>query len=276
MPTLSSADPVLETQVFWDRHSKKVFAVLILALLAVAAWGGYRFYTERRNTTAADLLTTAKTAAEFQKVITQYPGTPAGGSAYLLLAEEQRKEKKFSEANVTLQSFVEKYPTHELKGTARMAMAANLESLGKGDEALAAYQRLAADDPEGFSAPLAMISQVHILKEKNQVEEARRVCETILTKYRDSMVANEATRQLRLFKPATPPEPVADKIPAPAPSVNVPSLLLRPPDMPAATSPAAVQPAAASPAAMSPAAAASPTATPSAESTPRKWRPRKR
>ena len=36
-----------------------------------------------------------------------------------------------------------------------MAMAANLEALGKNDEALAAYQRLAADEPEGFSAPVA-------------------------------------------------------------------------------------------------------------------------
>jgi predicted negative regulator of RcsB-dependent stress response len=264
MPTLSSADPVLETQVFWDRHSKKVFAVLVLALLAVAAWGGYRFYTERRNTTAANLLTTAKTAAEYQKVIAQYPGTPAGGSAYLLLAEEQRKEKKFTEANATLQSFVEKYPAHELKGTARMAMAANLESLGKRDEALAAYQRLAADDPQGFSAPLAMISQVHILKEKNQLEEARRACETILTKYRESLVANEATRQLRMLKPPPSADEASAAIPTPAPSV--PSLLMRPQELPTAAPPAAVLPA-----------AASPTATASVEGTPRKFsRPRKR
>jgi len=263
MPTLSSADPLLETQVFWDRHSIKVFAVLLLALLAVAAWGGYRFYTERRNTTAANLLTTAKTAAEYQKVVAQFPGTPAGGSAYLLLAEEQRKEKKFSEANTTLQSFVEKYPAHELKGTARLAIAANLESLGKGDEALAAYQRLAADDPQGFSAPIALLSQVHILKEKNQVEEARRVCETILTKYRESLAANEATRQLRLLKPPPSADTPTAAIPTPAPTV--PSLLARPPDLPTAAQTADVQPA-----------AASPTATPAAQGTPRKWRPRKR
>ena len=56
MPTLSSADPVLETQVFWFRHKKEVFALLILALLSVAAWGGYRFYSERREATAANSL----------------------------------------------------------------------------------------------------------------------------------------------------------------------------------------------------------------------------
>jgi predicted negative regulator of RcsB-dependent stress response len=268
MPTLLSADPVLETQVFWDRHSKKVIAVLVLALLAVAAWGGYRFYTERRNATAANLLTTAKTAPEYQKVIAQYSGTPAGGSAYLLLAEEQRKEKKFTEANATLQSFVEKYPAHELKGTARLAMAANLESLGKGDEALAAYQRLAADDPQGFSAPIALLSQLHILKEKNQVEEARRVCETILTKYRESLVASEATRQLRLLKPPPSADMPSAAIPTPGPTV--PSLLARPQDLPATAPTAAAPTAAVQPA------AASPTATPAAEVTPRKWRPRKR
>src|ERR1700682_4879549 len=157
MPTLSSTDPVLETQVFWDRHKKAVFAALFLALHAIAVWGGYRVYSERREATAANSLTAAKTAADFQKVIAQYPGTAAGGSAYLFLAEEQRKEKKFSEASATLQSFVEKYPKPQLKGTARMAMGANLEALGKRDEVLTVYQRLVADDPEGFIAPIALI-----------------------------------------------------------------------------------------------------------------------
>lgn len=228
MPTLSSADPVLETQVFWDRYKKAVFAVLILALLSVAAWGGYRFYSDRRDAAGAELLATAKTAADFQKVIAQYGSTPAGASACLLLAEEQRKEKKFSEANTTLEAFVEKNPKHGLKGTARMAMAANLESLGKRDEALTVYQRLAADDPQGFIAPVALISEVHILKDKNQIEEARRVCESILTQYRESLVASEATRQLRLLKgnePEKPPQltPATGATPMPATSAAGPS-----------------------------------------------------
>src|ERR1039457_6805967 len=240
MPTLSSTDPVLETQVFWERHKKEVFAALVIALLAVAACGGYRLYSDRRDATAANVLTAAKTAADFQKVIAQYPGTAAGGSAYLFLAEEQRKEKKFNEANATLQSFVDKNPKHQLKGTARMAMAANLESLEKRDEALTVYQRLAADDPQGYIAPIAMISEGHILKEKNKIEEARRVCETIVTKYRDSLVASEATRQLRLLKPAAPPEATTSK--APAPAASVPRLLLRPPAPPTAAPPAAAPP----------------------------------
>jgi hypothetical protein len=125
-----------------------------------------------------------------------------------------------------------------------MAIAANLESLGKSDEALAAYQRLAADDPEGFTAPVALISEVRLLKDKNQKEEAQRVCETILTKYRESLVVGEATRQLKLLKP--PVEAVPS--PTPAPSVNVPPLLQRPAELPAAPPSAAVPPAGNTPA----------------------------
>ena len=247
MPTLSSSDPVLETQVFWERHKMSVFAVLIFVIVAVAAYGGYRLYTEHRNNGASALLATAKTSADYQKVIADYSSTAAGASAYLFLAEEQRKEKRFSEANATLQSFFEKHPKHQLVGTARLAMAANLESLGKRDEALTMYQRLAASDPQSFLAPVALLSTVHILKAKNQVEEARRVCETILTQHRDSAIAGEATRQLRLLKggeevaqsaaspaPATPPAPSV----APAPAQSALPSAAAPP-VPKASPPAA-------------------------------------
>ncbi|MEP6698945.1 MAG: tetratricopeptide repeat protein [Verrucomicrobiota bacterium] len=202
MPILPSSlpDPVLEGHVFWDRYKKEIIAALLIALLAVAAYGGYRFYSEHRENAAASALAASKTPADLQKVITQYSGTPAGASAFLFLAERQRKEKKYAEANATLKTFLDKNSKHELASTARMATAANLEALGKPDEALATYQRLAASDPRGFNAPLAMLSEVPLLKAKNQIDEARRICETILTQYRTSGAANEATRQLRLLK----------------------------------------------------------------------------
>ena len=247
MQTLSSSDPILETQVFWERHKTAVFAILIFVIVAVVAYGGYRLYSEYRSNASAELLAKAKTSADYQKVIADYSTTAAGASSHLFLAEEQRKEKRFSEANATLQLFVDKHPKHQLVGTARLAMAANLESLAQRDEALAMYQRLAASDPQNFIAPVALLSTVHILKEKNQMEEARRVCETILTQHRDSAIAGEATRQLRLLKggeeiaqPAVQPVAGTPSAPsaAPAPAQSALPSAAAPP-VPRASLPAA-------------------------------------
>jgi uncharacterized membrane protein len=140
-----------------------------------------------------------------------------------------------------------------------MAIAANLESLGKRDEALTVYQRLAADDPQGFIAPIAMIAEVHILTEKKQVEEARRVCETILTKYRDSLVASEATRQLRLLKGGDEP---AKPVTLPATATVATPASSAPPAAAPAVPPAAVP-------------AAPPAAVPAPQNTPKKMAPPK-
>ena len=220
MATLTTPDSVQDRDVFWERYKKEVMAVLIVALLAGAGFGGYKIYSDRQSNAAASVLASAKTAADFQKVISEYPGTAAGGSAYLLLADAQRNEKKFNEANTTLQTFLDKFPKHELAGTARLAIAGNLEALGKKDEGLAAYQRLVATDPHGFTAPVALYSQIHLLKEKKQIEEARRVCETIMTQYRESRLAADAAYQLRLLKvdeaPASAPSPTVAAPPPPA------------------------------------------------------------
>src|SRR5256886_12118050 len=114
-----------------------------------------------------------------------------------------------------------------------MAMAANLDSMGKTDEALAMYQQIASAYPNGYAAPLAMLSQVYILKAKNRNDDARRICETILTQYRASFWAGEAMQQLRLLKPIT------TSTPPPTGGPTVPPMLAVPPAAPAPQAPPA-------------------------------------
>jgi len=229
MPTAlpPSRDAALEARVFWIRFKNQIAAVLVVAVLAIVGFAGYRFYSDRRDSAASALLSSAKSGSDYQQVIARYPNTPAGAAAYLLLAEAQRNEKKFIEANAALQVFINKNPNHELATSARMAMAANLESMGKTDEALSMYQRIAASYPKSFNAPLALYWQVHLLKAKNRSEEARRVCEAILTQYRDSFWAGEAARALRSLKPVGPAQPAATPtippfLAAPSPTLAAP------------------------------------------------------
>ncbi|PYL54455.1 MAG: hypothetical protein DMF33_01345 [Verrucomicrobia bacterium] len=230
MPTATppSRDVALETRVFWERFKKEIAAALLILLLGVIAFAGYRFYTDRRVAAASALLAIAKTAQEYRQVIDRYPNTAAAADAYILLAEAQRKEKKFAEANTTLQTFIAKFPQHDLVSTARMAMAGNLESMGKTDEALAMYQQVASANPNGFNAPVALLSQVYILKAKNRNDDARRICENIMTQYGTSIWAGEAMQQLRLLKPSS------SSAPGLTPAATIPPMIAAPPAPPPA------------------------------------------
>jgi predicted negative regulator of RcsB-dependent stress response len=234
-------DPALEAQVFWFKYRREIAILLILAIVAIIAIAGYRFYRDRREATAATLFGAAKTSTAYEGVINRYGDTAAAASAYLLLAGEERKQSKYSEANATLVKFLEKFPQHELASTARMAMAANLEAMGKQDEALATYQQIASANAGSFNAPVALIEQVHILQEKNRIDDARRICETIMTQYRDSYAAMEASQLLRTFlKSAKPQTPPIVAPPKPGSSVNAtvpPTLKVLPTAPPAPNSP---------------------------------------
>src|SRR5207237_10144965 len=100
-----------------------------------------------------------RTGRDYLQVINRYGDTSGAASAYLLLANIQREERKFSEANTTLQTFIDKFPQHELVTTARMAIAANLEALGKQDEALPMYQLIASTNAGSFNAPHVLLAQ---------------------------------------------------------------------------------------------------------------------
>ena len=233
-------DPALETSLFWDQYKTPIIAVVALLVLGALGYAGFKLYSDHEAANAGALLAAAKTRSDFQHIIDRYSGTPPAASAYLLLAQSQRAEKQYAEANATLHKFIERFPKHELITTAWMGVAANLESLGKPAEALSTYQRLVAEYPQSFNAPLAMLAEVPLLKAHNRTDEARRVCETILTQYRDSIVAAEAMRELRTLKPPAPVLPGSKATPALSPDTNPPALLERPSETPAASlSPAA-------------------------------------
>ena len=226
MPTASPAktDAAIETRVFWLRYRNEIIAILVVALLAALGYVGFHIYTEHRETVAGELLAGAKTVLDYQQVIARYPNTAASEDAYLLLADAQRREGKFAEANTTLQSLLSKHPQSELAPTARLAMAGNLDAMGKTDEALGIYQQIASAYPKSYAAPLALISRAQLLKTKNRGDEARQVCETIMTQFRESFWARDAMQLLMSIKPSAAPTPPVNA------GQQAPALLARPPE----------------------------------------------
>ncbi len=230
---------------FWIMNRRLIIRLLIVVLLAFAAWGAWLFMDYRRRAGSEDALGNAKTAEDFRKVTADWSGTPAAGTAHFYLAEELRKSGKPAEAAQALRDFLAKYPLHPLRVEAAHALATALETAGKNDEALAAYQEFAAAHGRSAFAPLAYVGQARTLIALNRPEEARKVLESIEQKFAGNPLMEEATMLLDEIKtpaarktggsprPTPPPAPA----PAPAPALNLQGTTPAPPP-PGAAAPA--------------------------------------
>jgi predicted negative regulator of RcsB-dependent stress response len=258
---------------FWIQHQKLITRLFIAALLGVVVWGAFLFMDYRRRAGSAEALGSAKTSAEYRKVTADWAGTPAAGTAFVRLAEELRKEGKPAEAAQALREFIDQYRLHPLRIPAAHSLASSLETAGKLDEALVAYQRFGSDNAASTFAPLAFIGQARVLRALGKPEEARKVLESVEQKFQSNPLMREATMLLDELKnpaalktggaprpalpPAPAPPPPALKLdggaPAPLPpGAAIPPISITPPPAPTAPvtppAPAAPSPAPAAPA----------------------------
>ena len=80
------------------------------------------------------------------------------------------------------------------------SLAATQEAQGKQDEALSTYQKVSTTFATSFSAPVALLGQARIFKEKGKTDEARRLFEQVINQYPDSMFAQQAMRESSQLK----------------------------------------------------------------------------
>ncbi len=222
-PALSTPAPQppqeFDLLAFWIMHRRLVIRIVIAALLAVTVWGAWLFMDYRRRAGSEDALGNAKTAADFRKVTTEWTGTPAAGTAFVRLAEELRKEGKPADAAQSLRDFLEKYPLHPLRIPAAHALASSLETAGKFDEALAAYQQFGASYGRSSFAPLAYIGQARVLLALNRQDEARKVLEGIEQKFTGNPLMEEANVLLDEIKNPAARKTGGSPRPTPAPTI---------------------------------------------------------
>jgi predicted negative regulator of RcsB-dependent stress response len=222
---------------FWIQHQRLIIRLVVVALLAVAVWGAILFMDYRRRAGSEEALANAKTADDYRKVTSDWSGTPAAGTAEIRLAEELRKEGKPAEAAQALREFLDKYPVHPMRTAAAHAFAASLETAGKLDEALTAYQKFGSEHGRSAFAPLAYIGQARVLIAQNKPDKAREILETVEQKFTGNPFLDDARTLLDDIKNAagrkTGGSPRPMPAPTPAPALNLQGAI--PPPVPPGT-----------------------------------------
>src|SRR5690348_9469545 len=103
-------DAAVHSHDLWDQYKTTIIAVVAVLLLGAIGYAGFQFYRSRRVADASALLAAAKSPQDYQQVIDRYPGSGPAASAYLLLGAQQRANKNYAEANITLHKFIDQYP----------------------------------------------------------------------------------------------------------------------------------------------------------------------
>ena len=204
---------LLAAPVFWEKYKMLILGALALVLLGLVGSVIYGTLNARKLATASAALGAAKTPEDFAKVSADYPGTPAGADAWLLLARTQREKGDAKAAEASLRTFLDKYPQNPLAGGALLALAGELQARGDRDGALGLFQQTADRYPKSYSAPLALFGKAELLRIMGKTDEAKRTYENLIATFPNSIAAQQAQGSLRILR--APVSAVAAAAPTP-------------------------------------------------------------
>jgi len=248
---------------FLDRNQKNLMILAVVVVIAAAAFIIYRGLQKSHQHTAGAALSQADDLASLQTIVKDYPETPAGGSARLLLAERQWTDGLQDDSISTLRSFISEQAEHPALATAKSSLASKLASQGKADEATKIFEEIVSGgESTRFLAPYALLSLGDLAKNADKPDEARKYYERAQNEFPGSNFATTASSRIGILNAKPPVEIEPPPAPAPAPGdAPLPENLLSLPGLtPSAPAPEAPAPAPEAPAPASEAPAPAPEA----------------
>ncbi len=213
-------------EAFLDRNQKGMIALGVLLAIAGGAWIVMKGVKESTAKAAGAALSKAETLAELQEVPKKHAGTPAAGSAAILISTEQWDAGEQDAAIETLRKFIAENPEHPALPTAKASLGTRLMQQGKNDEAATLFREV-ADAPGGrFIAPYALMSLGDMEKAAGRRQEAEDAYKRAVEGFRGNPFANLADQHLKLvdFKmpeEIEPPAPAAPPAGAELPKLDM-------------------------------------------------------
>jgi len=219
------APPALE--LLLERHGKKILVFLVLGIVAISVAFVMRALRAERLVEASHAFTDAETIADFESVADEQQGTPAGGSALLMLAARHQAFGKHDDARIALLRFLKEYKDHPRYSQALFDLALISEQLNQPDEARKYLAEVAASPSE--LAPLAVLRQAEETAAGGDLKAAKEAMQGIARQYPGNPFIEhidrriEALEQRLVLAENPPPAPELEPEPEVSPTLEAPS-----------------------------------------------------
>ena len=182
---------MLDFLAWVEVNKKKLLLGLIVLGVLAAGYSIYRWHENEVEAEANEALLklhrpsnrsesgSSPNAQAYLQVASGYTGTGAGARALLFAGEALFRESKYSEAQTAFEKFMRDYGNSREISIAAFGVAACLDTLGKTNEAFAAYQDVITRHGNSPVAAQARLELARLYEDRNQAAQALKIYEEL-------------------------------------------------------------------------------------------------
>lgn len=141
---------------WWEKDGKSTVIWLLVAAIAVGGWYGWKNHKAAVKAAASDALVSAYTTEEIEDAVAKFSGSAAEGALKLRLAKSYYDAGRYEEALAQYETLIGNAPDG-FADIPVVGKAQCLEALGKFDEAAKAFDAFAEANPKNYLALTAQL-----------------------------------------------------------------------------------------------------------------------
>lgn len=141
---------------WWEKDGKSTVIWLLVAAIAVGGWYGWKNHKAAVKAAASDALVSAYTTEEIEDAVAKFSGSATEGALKLRLAKSYYDAGRYEEALAQYETLIGNAPDG-FADIPVVGKAQCLEALGKFDEAAKAFDEFAEASPKNYLALTAQL-----------------------------------------------------------------------------------------------------------------------
>ena len=200
---------------WWEKDGKSTVIWLVVAAIAVGGWYGWKNHKAAVKAAASDALVNAYTTEEIEDAVAKFSGSATEGALKLRLAKNYFDGGRYEEALAQYEALVGNAPDG-FADVPVVGKAQCLEALGRFDEAAKAFDAFAEANPTNYLTLTAQLGAARSFAQAGDKKKALARIEALKAANKDDALAKarvEATETaIKRFGQKAAPAPVAKPV----------------------------------------------------------------
>ena len=200
---------------WWEKDGKSTVIWLVVAAIAVGGWYGWKNHKAAVKAAASDALVNAYTTEEIEDAVAKFSGSATEGALKLRLAKNYFDGGRYEEALAQYEALVGNAPDG-FADVPVVGKAQCLEALGRFDEAAKAFDVFAEANPTNYLTLTAQLGAARSFAQAGDKKKALARIEALKAANKDDALAKarvEATETaIKRFGQKAAPAPVAKPV----------------------------------------------------------------